>query len=74
MSIINLYFQFQIKFNNSFSFVVSLHFGEEFLAGLLGVPQQHTIVGFVEHWVIDGSIPNPHGSLHHDTLFSFPYL
>lgn len=42
-----------------------LDLGQERVADLLGITQQHGIVGLVEHWVVNRSIAYVHAALDH---------
>lgn len=50
-------------------FIVFLKLNKESIAGLLGVSEQHVGVGLEEDGVVDSSIANTQGTLHHDYLY-----
>ena len=47
--------------------------GEESVARLLGVSQQHAVVLFEEDGIIDGGVTDTQRTLHHDRLGRLPY-
>ena len=54
-------------------FVVVFELGEQGIAGLLRIAEQHGSVGFEEDWIVDGSITDAQRPLHDDYLVRAPY-
>ena len=50
-----------------------LDFGEQSVAGLLGVSQQHAVVLLEEDGVIHGGVTHAQRTLHHDRLRRLPH-
>ena len=50
-----------------------LDFGEESVARLLGVSQQHAVVLLEEDGIIDGGVTDAQRTLHYDRLARLPY-
>ena len=54
--------------------VVGSNLGQECVASLLGISEEHEGVGLVEHRVGHISITSGHGPLHDDCVLGLPYL